>query len=205
MKHVLILVFATMMSATAHGQSEAKPKKTTFGFSLGVLQSNFQNSNAIPGLDAGGIKNKMGYRLGLTMDREINSQFTLAPKIDLAVNRGYLDAKVDGEFAAYTPVGATIDFMLHGTLNTSCNNDRLYILFGPNFRYALGNTDFSIVEINTPNDFALDFGIGMRNNLKSFTFAPELRYTIGTTNISQMAMWQRVYNHTISLIFSFKC
>ncbi|MBI1265824.1 MAG: outer membrane beta-barrel protein [Cryomorphaceae bacterium] len=204
MKHVLILVFATMISATAHGQSEANPKKSTFGFSLGVLQSNFQNSNTIPGLDAGGIKNMVGYRLGLTMDREINSQFTLAPKIDLAVNQGYLDAEVDGEFTPYTPVGSTIDFMLHGTLNTSCSNDRLYVLFGPNFRYALDDTKFSSTEIDVPNDFALDFGIGMRNKLKSFTFAPELRYTIGTTNVSQLVMWQRVYNHTISLIFSFK-
>lgn len=204
MKHVLMLVAVTFFSLSASGQSADVVKKNQFGFSFGVLHSNFQHSNTIEALGAGDRMNKMGYRLGLTMDRAINSQFTLAPKIDLVLNRGYLNTMVNGEFKPYTPVGTTIDLMLHGTLNTSCANDRLYVLFGPNFRYALEPTQFATVENKVPNDLAFDFGLGMRNKLKSFTFAPELRYSIGTTNLSRNVSWQRVYNHTVSLIFSFK-
>lgn len=79
-----------------------------------------------------------------------------------------------------------------------------YFFAGPNLKIPISKRPYSASEYYTNSDFAIDVGIGLENIAKYFSFAPELKYSMGLLNINQNPALQNLNFHYISLLLNFK-
>jgi hypothetical protein len=204
MKKIAIYV---LLCSTLVSQAQIEDKvyrgsnKLKFGFNLGLNYSNIADH---PNLlnDAKPINN-FGFRLGGIADFTINKNLALSPKFETSFSGGKLALTNDNnDRIEYEITPVMVEIMLHSRYIFDQSKHKLYILFGPNFKVPLNDADNASV-LGTSSDLALDFGLGYNNQISFLTIRPEIRYSYGLRNISNLSNTGIINNHNIALVINF--
>ncbi len=204
MKKVVIamLLFFTAINITAQSTEDNTFQKLMFGFNIGTNFSNLIVKNAAA--NSTKIQNGAGFNIGLIMEEKITNQLSIIPKVEQWFNDCSLkkaSALTTEEEYNIFPMHTDIMFHLIYKFNTTQN--KWYGLFGPNFKIPLNQISENNKTYNYKTDFALDFGFGIEKNLTYFQLAPEIRYSVGLLNLGN-GSYNKVYFHTVCLVFNFK-
>ncbi len=191
MKNVLILVGALVISGVTFGQCNEKKRFTT-GFNLGVNHANLLLDDATQGT----LDNGIGLRLGLISDFAFSNRFSLQPKAEVAFNN--IKFRDGVQNIAVNP--ANLELMTHLKVRVKTKPSSFYFLAGPNLSIPLGNNQNALL---TRNDVALDLGAGFDLGIGKIRISPELRYSIGLTNLSQSENLSDLHFHNVSLLLNF--
>lgn len=197
MKNVVFLTLMLFASLIAYSQTENFNSDfvVRFGFNVGLNYSNLLTKEKLP--ENSKIYNGAGLRMGIIMDYKISELFLLSPKAELSFNNSSVEI-VNSNSTSIFPT--SLDFMAHIVYRRGKVKFMPYVYCGPDFKWAVKNQ-----TNNQPKyDFAIDFGIGIDNQLKYFVFAPELRYSFGLLNVNQNLNFQTLNFHNIALVLNFK-
>ena len=205
MKKVVLSVVVLLLSIQVFSQSikKAEEPKLRFGMAVGPNYSYLYSKDPIPA--NANIENGLGLKLGVLMEYAISKYFAISPKAELSYNNSKLEfVNPDHSKISYTVNPVSIDFITHIIYKTNTGKHSPYLLIGPDYKIPLVKKSTSFNDFNTKPDMALDFGVGLGHNFKSFIFAPELRYSLGLGNISDDTALANLSLNTISLVFNFK-
>lgn len=199
MKKVL-LIAACMMAApaliaqeTREPENAEKPRFMTFGFSLGINQSNLSlRANDRP---TGDITNGLGYRAGITSNFRLGDHFSVAPKAELSFNATRLED--DGVSYKMNPI--SLELVGHVKYKFFKGDFSPYALIGPNARIPIS----SGVGTITNKDVALDLGAGLDIPILRFKISPEIRYSFGIKGLMEETAFSNIKYHNIALAVVF--
>lgn len=198
-----IVLNATLLLLFSKGfcQNQDSISKLIFGFNFGLNYSNLQLKNTDPGIQ---YSNSAGFRMGILMDWKLTKHLSFSPKTEIAFN----DSKVTilknpDTKEIYEVYPFLIEFAPHITYKLINTKTAPYILVGPSYKVPLhGNNKIHYATMRS--GIAFDFGIGLDKKLTYFNFAPELRYSLGLTNLSNINGIGRLYFHSVTLVLNFK-
>jgi len=192
MKRVIFTFISFCCSLFAFSQSDnINPEnRLKFGFSVIANSSHVYEGNPLSTSTA--VYSTNGIALGIIADYRIAKHFSFSPKAELSYNRSELFE------VAVMPV--SLEFMGHAVFDLKYKQFNPYLLIGPNVKIPVFNEN----RLATHSDIAIDFGIGLNKVFSNFNFAPELRYSYGLLNISEVSDFPDVRLHKISLAFNFK-
>lgn len=203
MKKLLLPALVICVYAVSAQNSANDSRKLRLGFDLGMNYSLLHSND--PFADRTEVYNGMGARFGIVMDYSITQKLLFAPKAEFAFNNcGVKFSGPDAATSAYKVYKTSVDLMAHMVFKPGTGKSALYLLAGPALRSPLKFRSESQSTYTTKPDLAIDFGIGLLNQLKFFQLAPELRYSCGLLNISKHPSVESLNYHNISLILSFK-
>jgi len=204
MKKVVIamLLFFTAIHITAQTREDNDFQKLMFGFNIGTNFSNLIVKSAAASSTK--IHNGVGFNIGILMEEKITNQLSLIPKAEQWFNNCSLQNSASATSEEYSIFPVHTDLMLHIVYKNTKAKTKWYGLFGPNFKVPLNQQGVSNKTYNYKTDFALDFGLGTEENLAYFQLAPEIRYSVGLLNLGNGSTFNKVYFHTVCLVFNFK-
>lgn len=185
-----------LANCVSEDDRSSRTKFATFGFDLGVNRSNLKFGEEQTEGDQ--ITNGMGYRLGVLANLQFTKRFAFVPKAELSFNAG----RVEQSSTSFNVNTNALEFIGHFKYNFMKQGFSPYLMAGPNLRVPLGQSDGDYVP--TKNDVALDFGVGLEMPLRSFSIAPELRYSYGLTNITTSESFSDLNYHNIALVLVFR-
>lgn len=191
MKNVLILVGALIFSGVTFSQCNEKKRFTT-GFNLGVNHANLLLDDATQGT----LDNGIGLRLGLIGDFAFSNRFSIQPKAEISFNNIKFRDGLQNQAVNL----ANLELMTHLKVRVKTKPSSFYFLAGPNLSIPLGNNQNTLL---TRNDVALDLGAGFDLGIGKIRISPELRYSIGLTNLSQSETLSDLHFHNVSLLLNF--
>jgi len=202
-----VVVSFILLTVATHLNSQNKKdtlvKKLMLGFNIGANFSNLIVNSA----DANStkIQNGAGINIGIIMEEKITEQISLIPKAEQWFNDCSLqNSSTSTPNEEYNVFPMHTDFMLHVVYKFNKTKNKWYGLFGPNFKIPLDQENVSNKTYNYKTDMALDFGFGTEKNLPYFQLAPEMRYSVGLLNLGNGSVFNKVYFHTVCLVFNFK-
>jgi hypothetical protein len=203
-KSIIIVIMATFTCpAFAQTISNETEKKSKLGFNFGINHSLLQSKNAIPKNAV--IYNGFGTRLGLIMDCIISKKLHFSPKIEMAFNEsGVITTNSDNTTTTYKIFPNSLEIMSHLVYKIGKGKAIPYLMLGPNFRTPVVKEASSSSNFKNKSDLAIDFGIGLENRLKHFSYAPEIRYSLGLLNINKNPTIPQLNYHSISMVLNFK-
>ncbi len=205
MKKVVLSVVVLLLGIQVFAQSnkEAADSKLRFGIALGPNYAHLYSKDPLP--TNADIENGLGLKLGILMEYAISKYFAISPKAELSYNNSKLEfVNPDNSKITYTVNPVSLDFITHIIYKTNTGKLSPYLLIGPDYKIPLAKKSTSFNDFNTKPSMALDFGVGLGHNFKSFIFAPELRYSLGLGNISDDTALANLSLNTISLVFNIK-
>lgn len=203
MKKLLLPALVFCVYAVSAQNSTNESGKLRLGFDLGMNYSLLHSNE--PLADGSEIYNGMGARFGVVMDYSITQKLLFSPKAEFAFNKcGVEFSGTEAATSDYKVFKTSVDLMAHMIFKPGTGKSALYLLAGPALRSPLKFRSESPSTYTTKPDLAIDFGIGLQNQLKFFQLAPELRYSFGLLNISKHPSVESLNYHNISLILSFK-
>jgi hypothetical protein len=197
--YLLILFFP--ISILAQDEILSKPSKKQYGFHLGINYPILFYKN-LP--QNAFTFNEPGLLLGISGNFRINSILELAPKTELAFNRGnvvfnYVDQS--STFYKISPITANI--VMHARFGNLNKKSSPYFLIGPQIMLPFDQNKTSSASFPTKTNVALDLGIGLNKPFSKFSFLPELKYSLGLVNVNQNPALQSLNFHSVSLVFNF--
>lgn len=204
MKKVIVASVLLFVSGCFLSQKSgnARMEKWNFGFAVGLNYSNYQPRHSIPASLQ--IKNNFGLRLGLNSEFRLANQFYLTPMVELSQNNGEIIFEgLSGEKISYDIIKPTIEIVVPIVCKFEKKKPSFYLLIGPNVKIPVKANSLNQNTFASRSDLAMDFGFGLENNISSFRFSPEFRYSIGLFNISGTPMIQKIYNHSFVLVLKF--
>ena len=198
------VIFILISISTFSIAQEPTKKKFQAGFSLSPNYSFLQAKgskpkelNLLPGIGMG---------LGLNAEYHFQEKISLSTRIGLSFNNVYLDYQnSQGELLTSTRVyNQTLDFSLLGHYYLGAKNNKPFLLFGPSVITPLNKSNNEPIVVFNRTTVAIDLGIGFDMPLKSFHFAPEIRYSYGLNNINSSPQLNQLYYHRLTLALNFK-
>lgn len=203
MKFSFVLFLLISISTFSNAQ-EPTHKKFQAGFSLNPNYSFLQargskpkELNLLPGIGVG---------LGLLAEYHFHKHVAISARTGLSFNNAHLDYQNNqGELFTSTRVyNQTFDFSLHGNYVFESQANKPYLLFGSSVFTPLVKSDNAAVIVFNKSTVSLDLGFGFDIPLKSFHFAPELRYSYGLNNINSSPQLEKLFYHRLTFAFNFK-
>ncbi len=191
MKKIIILSVVVLAAGIATAQCNEKKRFTT-GFNVGVNHADLVLDDATQGT----LDNGIGLRLGLISDFAFSNRFSIQPKAEVAFNNIKFRDGLQNQ--AVNP--ANLELMTHLKVRVKTKPSSFYFLAGPNLSVPLGNNQNTLL---TRNDVALDLGAGFDLGIGKIRISPELRYSIGLTNLSQSENISDLHFHNVSLLLNF--
>lgn len=206
MKYVVSVLLITALSAAAYAQDVIVPKerKLVFGFSLGINHSSLSmQTPEVAHYSSAVTNNGYGFRLGLLMDWKFAKRFSFSPKAEMAFYESrllLLGPKSDGRVYQSYP----LVFEIAGHVNYRLFNLPVqpYLILGPSVKLPFADERSRYTSYRPA--YAMDIGLGLDKKFRMFTLAPELRYSVGLSNASNIPFVSGVRMHTISLVCNFK-
>ena len=199
MKKVLLIALCAMVTPVIYAQESSKPEDAekprfmTFGFSLGINQSNFSlRANDRP---TGNITNGLGYRAGVTSNFRFGDHLSVAPKAELSFNATRLED--DGISYKMNPIN--LELAGHVKYKFLSGDFSPYGLIGPNARIPIS----SGVGIITNKDIALDLGAGLDIPILRYKISPEIRYSFGIKGLMEETAFSNIKYHNIAIVVVF--
>jgi hypothetical protein len=200
MKKVLLIAFSALALPVLHAQesrnpdAEEKPRFATFGFSLGINQSNL--SLRADDRPTGDITNGLGYRAGITSNFRFGDHFSLAPKAELSFNA----TRIEDEGVSYKMNPICLELAGHFKYKVFSGDFSPYGLVGPNARIPIS----SGVGTLTNKDIALDLGVGLDIPVFRYKISPEIRYSFGIKGLMEETAYSNIkfQNIAIAVVFS---
>src|SRR3989338_679926 len=193
MKKVFVLAIFSMAFSISQAQDEInpeeKPRFATFGFSVGINQSNL--SIRTNDRTTGDITNGLGYRVGITSNLRFGDHFSLAPKAELSFNATRLEQ--DGVNYRMNPI--SLELAGHLKYKFLSGPFSPYVLAGPNARFPISSGPSTF----TNKDVALDLGAGLDIPIFRFMVSPELRYSFGIKGLMEETAFSNLKFHNIAL------
>lgn len=204
MKNAVLLTALGLFSfgVFAQEQDDQPERKIRFGFNLSANYANLYSNDPLP--DDSDISNGFGFGLGVLMDYQISDRFTISPKTELSFYNNSVNYPVGEGRARYDVFPAAVNVMVHAAYEMGQGKMRPYFYVGPNYRVPVSRNSGETTTFETTTDLAVDFGFGLKNKLKHFVFAPELKYTFGFMNVNNNPALQSLNFHSVSLILNFK-
>ena len=204
MRTIALSTATVILSLSGFAQTQSPEKKFKFGFNVGVDYPKSQFKTDPATIQQLQTSNGTGLRLGILMDYAFTSHFVISPKAELAFNNSNVSITgKDGSKETYE-LYPTIELASHFIYKIPNEKLEPYLLFGPKYKIPLADKKTnSALFIKSPT-VALDFGIGANKPFTYLTVAPEIRYSLGLTNISNIDAVKSLYYHTVSLVFNFK-
>lgn len=206
---ILSLIASVTSLAQQNPPSTEKPnKKIGFGFNLGVTKSFIQlNAKENPyDYNTYGTINKLGARVGPEMNIILNKNLKLHIPLSLIFHNSKISYNGVGVTDTYRPFQITSELSTELKIDISRQNKKNpYVIFGPNARYFINDKKNNPASRDI--DIALNFGIGLDNKTKLFSFAPEIKYTYGLMKSYVNPSSFESINpqlHTLSLILHFR-
>jgi hypothetical protein len=199
-----IVFYAAMLLLISNYFCQQKDSipKIIFGFNIGMNYANTQVKNYTVGhLET---VNTPGFEIGTLMDWRIKNRLSLVTRSELSFNGSQISLSKDpDEQPVYQVYPVLIDFATQLNYRFTHTKNAPYILVGPSYKVPLTG-DKNIRYATMRNCLSLDFGFGFDKKLKYFNIAPELRYSMGLTDLSNNQMLGNIYFNTISLVVNFK-
>lgn len=203
MKKVVFNLLILLLPISIFAQDELlqKTSKNQYGFHFGtnypILFYKNLPQNAF-------IFNEPGLLLGISGNYRINSILELAPKTELAFNRGNVVFNyVDQSSTFYKIAPITANIAMHARFGNLNKKSSPYFLIGPQIMLPLDQNKTSSASFQTKTNVALDLGIGLNKPFSKFSFLPELKYSLGLINVNQNPALQSLNFHSVSLVFNF--
>lgn len=207
MKHIIFALLMASLSVTAFAQDVVvapKERKLTFGFGLGVNYSSLSFQSPDVNYYTSSVSNNgYGFRLGLLADWKMGKRLSFSPKAEMAFYESrllLLGPKSDGTVYQSYP----LVFEIAGHFNYRLFNLPVqpYLILGPSVKlpFADGRSRYTTYRPG----YAMDIGLGLNKKFKMFTLAPELRYSFGLSNASNIPFVSNVRMHTVALVCNFK-
>lgn len=199
MKKVIFSISLLLGANLTFAQTESAnlDKKTTYGFQIGTSYSSILNQKDIP--DIFEVSNGLEYKIGVQLEHKLSQSTSLLPKAEMSFNN--MNFRNTSSNTNYQLNKTTINLMLHASRNFK---NKTYFYAGPNLNVPLiDKSENNFITTQKPS-YAIDFGYGLDFKKSNFTFAPEIRYTVGYNNVRNINNYDQSIFHTISLIFNFK-
>ena len=201
MNKVILKAIMLLLLSNGFCQNKDSVNKVLFGFNLGVNYTNIQIKKVDPSIQT---SNSAGFRIGILMNWKIKKHLSFSPKAELSFNNSkVLLLQNLGNTESYQVYPILMDFALHFTYSFNAKRLAPYILIGPSYKVPLTENKKNQYA-SKRSDFAMDFGIGVDKKLTYFSLAPELRYSLGLINISEIKLVDQLYFHTLTLVLNFK-
>lgn len=178
------------------------PKKLKVGFSLGTNHSLLKNKGVMPVSHT--IDNSFGMQFGIFMDYQPKSFLIISPKVEWGLNHANIITNLDFNQINYQVYQNSIDIMLHVQYQFGKGKFIPYLFAGPHLKMPLYVAGLTNTQFSTAPNFAIDFGIGVEYKLKYFTIAPELRYSLGLSNVNQNPSYTNLKYNQVSFAIKFK-
>jgi hypothetical protein len=202
MRKFVFITIILLIFSTAYSQSPDTIPRIIFGFDLGINYSNAKIKNVNPGVS---LRNSAGLRLGVLADCRLNDHLSCSPKGELAFNGSQviINDTPDGK-VVIDVYPATLDLALHELYKFGVNRrSRPYLLAGPGCRVPLaGNNKLAYATMRS--DLAIDVGVGLEKRMQYFNISPEIRYSMGLTDLTLARQVGQLYFHTITCVLIFK-
>ena len=202
MKKVVFNLLILLLPISIFAQDELlqKNSKNQYGFHFGtnypILFYKNLPQNAF-------IFNEPGLLLGISGNDRINSILELAPKTELAFNRGNVVFNyVDQSSTFYKIAPITVNIAMHARFGNLNKKSSPYFLIGPQIMLPLDQNKTSSASFQTKTNVALDLGIGLNKPVSKFSVLPELKYSLGLINVNQNPALQYLNFHSVSLVFN---
>lgn len=210
-KTIVILSLFASVSGTAQqslSPNEQPDKKIGFGFHLGLTKSFIElNEKENPyDFNTFGTINKLGVRFGSEINIILNKNLKLHIPLSLIFHNSKISYTEISVTDTISPFQITSELSTELKIDISRQNKKNpYLIFGPNARYFINynKSNSSSRDI----DIALNFGIGLDNKTKFFSFAPEIKYTYGLMkSYANTSSYESINPqlHTLSLILHFR-
>lgn len=206
MKKVIFALTFLVTSFTLYAQNKAYPsgKRTKYGINFGLNYSNVINKD-LP--SNGSISNDLGFQLGVLADYKISrstDQLSISPKAELAFTSGQVNFTNPNSpdlnylvMPVFLGLGVDFVFILdQGDFSP-------YFYAGLSTQFPIANTTSTDLIYPTKTNLGLNIGIGLEKIVYYFNVAPELRYSLGLTNISKDSNLGALRLHTLSFIINF--
>lgn len=203
MKKVVFASLILMSSISGFSQTENGNKRAKYGFNVGINYSNLAPYNNLP--SNASISNNIGFRLGILGTYKMTKTLALSPKAEVSFdNSSYSFTLSDSSLRAYEFPPVNLDLIVHLVYKKGGIKLSPYLLIGPNVKIPVSkNDDSASLSPYYGFAFAIDFGIGIEKAFTKFNFSPELRYSLGTSNVNENPLIPGLKFHNISLVLNF--
>ncbi len=199
---LIIVLLGVSYSIFSQTNIPESPKKFKIGFSLGTNYSLLKNKGVMPVSHT--IDNGFGMQFGIFMDYQPKSFLIISPKIELGLNHANIITNLDLNQINYQVYQNSIDMMLHVQYQFGKGKYVPYIFAGPHLKMPLYVAGYTNTQYVTAPNFAIDFGFGVECKFKYFTIAPELRYSLGLSNVNQNPYYTNFKYNQVSFAIKFK-
>jgi hypothetical protein len=181
-------------------------KNVKFGFNLGSNYSalNIERSNStVPGEII--QYNGLGFRIGIVAEYVFNERFSFVPKYEMSFNEtGLLVKNTSGEQQNLQIYPVTMELNPHFNFNLKNGRCKPYVLFGSSIKIPVTkNYDPYYSPVKT-TAVCIDLGFGINKALEYFNFSPELRYSYGLNNISNVEGIKNMHFHCVTIVVNIK-
>ncbi len=201
MKKYLLLFIACSLSASLSAQNPAGAiDRFRAGFELGVNHSLLHSKEGLSEKII--MHNDIGFQMGMLMEYAFNDRFLISTSFGFSLN----DSKVlkgTGELP-YNVFGLSADFMIHGIYRFSTSGVCPYILTGPSFIHPMAIDRSNSAQFPTGNNISVDAGFGLEKAFGSLFIAPELRYSLGLSEVNRDPSLRTLTYHRVTFTFKFK-
>jgi hypothetical protein len=204
MKKVAWMLVALVPALNAHSQTDKPARRFNMGIQFGFNYS----SVATGGFDAVHFKgvrvdNSTGFRLGLSGDYTFTKHLSLAGDAALSFYGTKIKAfNIDNTIATYelAPMFELAASLVYKPIGEGLNP---YLTLGPGYKLPITGPIDNAIQL-TRSVMACNIGAGVEIKCPKFTVAPELRYSFGLNNISQVAGVPDVRANSWSVIVGFR-
>lgn len=206
-KLFLLLSVATFSANLIHSQTENTDPKIKFGFNICSNYSYLQLDRSInvPPVREISEFGGAGFKIGILMDLKLNERFSFIPKSEMSFNSAGLSFLYDdGTRVAKQVLPTTVDLTAPLAIRLG-DKRKSYVLIGPGAKIPLTEKKpgINVSDINA-TAFSLDIGFASDRALKYFILSPEIRYSYGLNNLSNIPGISKLQYHSITLALNFK-
>lgn len=171
--------------------------------SLGVNQSFLSQSGE--NINNAQQENSPGIQLGIFAECQLSKNLSIAPRADISFHQSKMVYATSDEIQMeYNLMAAAVNFRGHFVYQKTGSNLSPYVFAGPSVKIPLSKKEDGTSLHGTKISTAIDLGIGLDKAFSNMAFAPELRYSYGLNNISDLRGIEEIYFHSIALTFNFK-
>ncbi|MGM0647203.1 MAG: outer membrane beta-barrel protein [Bacteroidota bacterium] len=202
MKKILIILFVALFSVDGYTQTENK-KSLNPGFEIGVNYSLLQAEKELPSNYV--IDNSAGFQFALNLEWKLLEALSIQPSLGLSMNKS-LVTTTGFNLHYNTSYYDVFPVALEGGLRTLYypfqTNKKPFISAGLLYMQPLEKL-YSSTSYGYGKNFALDIGFGIQNSFGKLNLSPEIRYTLGLSNVNRNPAFSDLSYNRIAVIFTF--
>lgn len=201
MKKALMIILISFMASSIYGQNTCSPKKLEAGFEVGVNYSFLQAKEGLASPYY--IDNSAGFQFALNLEWNLLKFLSLQPALGVSIN----NSRVTNEYnywyntqSSYKVFPVALESALKARYYPVQGSSKPYITAGLLYMHPLEES-YSSSQFSNASTFAIDFGIGLENSFfGKLSFAPEIRYTLGLSNVNLNPSFKDISYNRIAVI-----